>query len=89
MLGHVRVPVKIVGGERWGHLSALGDAAHFICGEDVWKKDENFSFAGGHRVRLYAFKKNVHWKIPEGVSLDISGVPAATSAPRRQQQIHR
>jgi hypothetical protein len=62
----------------------FGDS-HLICGESVRMKDENFSFAGGHRVRVYLFKKNVHWKIPEGVSLDISSVPAA-QAPRRAQK---
>jgi hypothetical protein len=84
MADHVRVPIKIVGTERWGQLSAFGDA-HSICGEVVKLKNENFSFAGGHRVRLYSFKKNVHWKIPEGLSLDIAAVPAAT-APRRTQR---
>jgi len=83
MADGVRVPVKIVGGERWGHLSALGEA-HGICGESVHVK-ENYSFAGGHRVRLYTFKKNVHWKIPQGVAIDIAAVPAA-DAPRRMQR---
>jgi len=85
MADHVRVPVKIVGTERWGQLSLLGDT-HLICGESVNLKDASFSFAGGHRVRLYSFKKNVHWKIPEGISLDIAAVPPATAAPRRAQR---
>ena len=80
MADHVRVPVKVVGTERWGQLSLLSDA-HLICGETVKLKDEKYSFAGQHRVRLYSFKKNVHWKIPEGVSLDITAVPPATAAP--------
>jgi len=85
MANHVPVPFKKVGTERWGQLSAFGDS-HLICGESVKLKDENFSFAGGHRVRLYSFKKNVHWKIPEGVSLDISAVTPAGNAPRRTQR---
>lgn len=83
MADHVRVPVKIVGTERWGQLSALGDN-HFICGEKVQQKDGNYSFAGQHRVRLYSFKKNVHWKIPDGIALDVTGV-APAAAPRRPQ----
>jgi len=90
MADGVRVPVKVVQGERWGHLSALGDS-HWICGESVSLKDEKYTFAGGHRVRLYAFKKNVHWKIPEGISLDIAAVPPASPPhpsrpPRRYQR---
>ena len=84
MADHVRVPLKAVGTERWGQLSALGDH-HLICGEDVKLKDPNFSFAGGHRVRLYSFKKNVHWKIPAGVPVDIAAV-APANAPRRPQR---
>jgi len=82
MADHVRVPVKVIGTDRWGELNLLGDA-HLICGETVKLKDENFSFAGQHRVRLYSFKKNVHWKIPEGISLDVTAV-AAAAAPRRR-----
>ncbi len=84
MADHVSVPVKIVGAERWGQLSHLGDT-HLICGETVKLKEENFSFAGQHRVRLYSFKKNVHWKIPEGIPLDIAAVAPAVE-PRRKQR---
>ena len=84
MSDHVRVPVKKVGSERWGQLSALSDA-HLICGETVKLKDDNYSFAGQHRVRLYSFKKNVHWKIPDGISLDIAAV-APAEPPRRRQR---
>ena len=82
---YVQVPVKTVGTERWGQLSLLGDA-HLICGETVKLKEENFSFAGGHRVRLYLFKKNVHWRIPESIALDITDVVPAAAAPRRTQR---
>jgi len=85
MADHVRVPVKTVGDERWGQLNLLGDS-HLICGETVKLKDGNYSFAGQHRVRLYSFKKNVHWKIPEGIPLDVTGVAPATPAPRRVQR---
>ena len=84
MANHVQVPVKVVGTERWGQLNVFGDN-HLICAESVKLKDEKFSFAGGHRVRLYSFKKNVHWKVPEGVTLDISAISPA-DAPRRIQR---
>jgi hypothetical protein len=83
MSDRVRVPVKLIDGVRWGALSLLADN-HLICGETVKMKQENFTIAGQHRVRLYSFKKNVHWKIPDGVSLDVAEVPPAT-APRRHQ----
>lgn len=76
MANKITIPVKHVGGDRWGDLCAFGQA-HEICGEAVRQKSENFSFSGGHRVRLYSFKKNVHWKIPAGVTLDISEVTPA------------
>jgi hypothetical protein len=84
MADRIFVPLKTVGTDRWGQLSVLGDH-HLICGEDVKLKDQNFSFAGGHRVRLYSFKKNVHWKIPPGVPIDISSV-APANPPRRPQR---
>jgi hypothetical protein len=80
----IRVPVKVVGADRWGQLSMFGEH-HLICGEDVRVKDQNYTFAGGHRVRLYSFKKNVHWKIPAGIQLNVEGVPPATQ-PRREQR---
>lgn len=84
MADHVTLPIKLVRGERWAELSAFGpQQAHEICGEKVWRKDENYSFAGNHRVRLYGFKKNVHWKVPSDVILDIAGVQPP-NPPRRQ-----
>lgn len=81
------VPVKTVNGEQWGELSVYA-LAHEFCGEDVKMKKENFTFAGGHRVRLYSFKKNVHWKIPVGQELNISDV-TPENAPRRQAPRNR
>ena len=80
MADGVRVPIRVIDGVRWGHLSALAEN-HVVCGESVNLKNEKFSFAGGHRIRFY---KNVHWKIPDGIPLDISSVTPA-SAPRRHQ----
>jgi hypothetical protein len=79
----IRMPVKNINGEEWAELSVLA-STHFICAESFKITDNNFTAAGGHRVRLYAIKKNVHWKLPTTVvSLDIADVPLA-QAPRRQ-----
>jgi hypothetical protein len=85
MADQIKIPIKIVGTERWGQLSVFGDS-HLICGEAVKLKEQNFSFAGGHRVRLFSFKKNVHWKIPTGIALDIAGVAPAVAPARRTQR---
>lgn len=82
MKERVRVPVRQVGKDKWGHLSAVYSGSHYICGEEAKKVNHNYSFVGQHRVRLYRFKKNVHWKLPSGVELEISSVPAA-NPPRR------
>ena len=69
----VMVPVKLVNGTKWGDLNSMS-LSHEVCGEKVDKLNDTFSFAGGHRVRLYRFKKNVHWRIPKDVTLDITNV---------------
>jgi hypothetical protein len=79
----VSFPVRMVNGKRWVDLASVA-LAHEVVGERVEKRPD-MSFAGGHRVRHYYFKKNVHLKCPEGVSLDISGVPPE-SAPLRKQR---
>lgn len=79
----VSVPVKIVNGAKWGQLSALADS-HEICAEKVIRVDEQYSFAGGHRVRLLRLRKNVHWKIPDGVVVDIKDVAPAAAPPARR-----
>jgi hypothetical protein len=81
-MDHVRVPVRLVNNARWGALAYLGET-HEICAEKGDCIDQKFSFAGQHRVRLWRFRKNVHWKIPTGVDLDISGVQRA-APPRRR-----
>lgn len=78
----ISIPVKTVDGDNWAQLNHFGNT-HFFTGEDCRTKKENFSFAGGHRVRLYVIKNNVHWKIPAGVTLDITDVTPA--APRRRE----
>ena len=70
MAKHIRVPIRVVNGEEWGDLNAL-HLSHEIVGETVHQA-KDMSFSGGHRVRVYKFKKNVHWRIPVGVELDIS-----------------
>jgi hypothetical protein len=86
-------PVKKVGRDEWLDLTAHGVAHNFVC-EAFKLKDENFTFAGGHRVRLFHFKKNIHWKAPSGTDVDISEMEVAatspglvtTPAPRRNQR---
>ncbi len=83
MQQYVQMPVRLVNGERWAILSMRGEQ-HYFCGERIKKKKENFSFADQHRVRLYVAKKNVHWKITEGVELKMSEVNTARQPSRRR-----
>jgi hypothetical protein len=82
MTGRVTVPIRMINGVRWGNLAALS-FSHGVCAESVSTVNEKYSFAGGHRLRLLRLKKNVHWRIPEGVDLNISDVPPA-DPPRRK-----
>jgi hypothetical protein len=81
-MSRICIPVKDFNGDKWADLCALC-LSHEIVGETVKKKDENFSFIGGHRVRRYKFTKNVHFKVPFGTQLDITAVPPG-NPPRRQ-----
>ena len=79
------LPVKVHDKHRWGCLALLGKD-HEICGETCHVVNENYSFAGGHRVRIYRIKKNVYWKIPGPLVADIKNVAPPTipsGAPRR------
>ncbi len=78
----VPVPVRVVGGENWGWLSQFGKAHYVVSEERPKAVKEKFSFASGHRVRVWRFKKNVHWK-PVGTELEISNVTPAGPPPRR------
>jgi hypothetical protein len=82
MRDRVSVPVKVVGGDRWGDLSVFGQN-HEICGEVV-RQVNDYSFAGGHRVRLYKFRKSVHFRIVDGMVVDISALLPAAPPPRRK-----
>lgn len=81
MSQRVSIPVREHDRQKWGWLSALCDD-HEVVGYDFRKISDQYSFIGGHRVRLFKIKGNVHFKIPTGVAFDISAVPPA--APRRQ-----
>lgn len=76
-------PVKRVGNKEWLDLTPHG-LAHEFVGESIHQRKDP-SFAGGHRVRQYYFKKNVHWLICSGVELNIEAVKPATQAPPRRQ----
>lgn len=82
MTEKICIPIREVRGEKWGALSYLGPN-HEIVGEDVKCVNYRYSFAGNHRVQLYRFKKNVHWRLPKGVDLDISEVDKLR--PRRRK----
>jgi hypothetical protein len=83
----VTVPIKVVNGEDWAELSALAPShTHHVCAEFGKLADNKLSFAGGHRVRLFHLKKNVHWRIPTGMTLDISEVPEAPTPPARRRR---
>jgi hypothetical protein len=85
MARRVSVPIKVVNGEDWAELSALAPShTHQICGE-TFKQLQDMSFAGGHRVRLFAFKKSVHWRLPAGIELNIADVPLPVTPPRRRR----
>jgi hypothetical protein len=87
---HVRVPIKEWNGDRWGALCLLTTSPTFeLIAEAFDQKDAKFSFVGGHRVRLYKLKKNVHFKVPPevaGVDLDISSIQPGATPPRRPQR---
>lgn len=70
-------------GYGWGNLNYYG-TQQIIAGEKITTKDENYSFVGGHRVRLYCIKNSVHWRIPQGIPLDVSAVPPANAPPQRR-----
>ena len=89
MTEHITIPVKVVKGVKWGDLNALS-ITHEVCGEVVKLKDDKFPMSGGHRVRLYHFKKNVHWRVANGLEVDITEVkpsepPPKQAAKRRRQ----
>ena len=80
MSDSVTVPVKKHDTYNWAALSSFG-ADHVICAEKCTLQQENYSFAGGHRVRLYKVKKNVHWRLPQGLAIDIAKVVPARRLP--------
>jgi hypothetical protein len=81
--GRINCPITTVGNEDWACLSALAET-HEFCAENFRLKNESYPFAGQHRVRLYSARKNVHWKIPKEVSVDISEVAPAGQPPLRR-----
>lgn len=84
MAERICVPVKLIGTQKWADLGALG-ISHRIIAETISLEDAKFPASGGHRVRLLKAKKNVHFLVPDGIELDISGVEPGP-APRRKQR---
>ena len=84
----ISVPTRTVNGEIWGALSFLSTGPFLVCAEKVELVKEAFSFADGHRVRLYKFRKNVHFRaISDSLTLDVSAVPVEIP-PRRVVRAH-
>jgi hypothetical protein len=79
------VPVIEHDGHRWAALVNFGKD-HDITGERQSCINEKYSFKGGHRVRIYRIKKNVYWRLPSKITLDISDVPARRVQPQRLYQ---
>jgi hypothetical protein len=77
MSDHINIPVIEHDGYRWAALAYYGKD-HEIIGESSNCIDQKYSFKGGHRVRMYRIRKQVYWRIPSAVTLDITNV-----APRR------
>jgi hypothetical protein len=71
---HIRLPIVEHDGFRWAAMAYFG-RDHEITGESSKCLNDKYSFRNGHRVRLYKIKKQVYWKIPSTVSLDITDVP--------------
>lgn len=74
---HYSVPTIKYGGYNWACLNYLGDK-HIVAAEKCKIDDNSYSFKGGHRVRLDRLEANVHWRLPSGIDLDITGVAVAT-----------
>jgi hypothetical protein len=73
-LDRISVPVIEYGGYRWAALVFFGKD-HEITGESFSCIDQKYSFKDGHRVRIFKIKKNVHWRLPSAIVLDITDVP--------------
>jgi hypothetical protein len=88
MSQRVSIPVRQHDGHKWGWLSGTGQYYHEIVGYDFKKVDDQYTFLGGHRVRLYKVKGNVHFKVPTGAVFDIAAVaPAAPTHGRRHHKL--
>jgi hypothetical protein len=71
---HISMPLVEHDGHRWAAIAYYG-IDHEITGETCKCLKEKYSFKGGHRVRIYKIKKQVYWKVPSSIDLDITDVP--------------
>lgn len=70
------------GTEQWGCLDTWGNNSVDVVAYTVKKIEDQYSFVGGHRVRLFRFWNNVHFKVPPGAAtFDITNVAKAPPAP--------
>jgi hypothetical protein len=75
------VPIIEHDGYRWGALAYFGKDQEFT-GEDFKCVDQKYSFKGGHRVRIIRIRKQVYWRLPSGINLDITDVAMRRVQPR-------
>ncbi len=86
-MSSIPVPLKLYNNERWGALDGWGNRSIEVVAERFERKDENYSFIRGHRVRLYKLYDAMHFKVP--VTLNISNVQPAQAPPATQPIVRR
>jgi hypothetical protein len=89
MTRNLVLAVKDFKNEAWCALSSLGIGGVDVVAYKVKKVDDQFTFEGNHKVRLFRFWDNVHFKIPTGVKLNIEAVPMAAAPPTRRHDRRR
>jgi hypothetical protein len=86
----IAVRIKMHGTEQWGCLDTWGNNSVDIVAETWNNVNDQYSFVGGHRVRLFRVRKNVHFKIPPGATtFDITDVVPAPAAPTKRHDKRR
>lgn len=86
-MSSIPVPLKLYNNERWGALDGWGNRSIEIVAERFDQKDGNYTFIGGHRVRLFKISDNMHFKVP--ATLDITNVQPAQAPPAPQPIVRR
>jgi hypothetical protein len=90
----LQCPVRAVGSAKWLSLEFMGIKRLDVVAYTNKLTNEQFSFAGGHRVRITRFWDNIHFLLPQGTALDIKAVapaegPTAATAKRRHHKVSK